>query len=210
MDKLTWDGKSECKNLLKVKVNDATYGELSRFGDRITSLLQSQQAEPNRDIVASLDDLLGALYAIIFAKHFGFEDRPNRPIEVSAIVKRAQQVARGEVRTDGKWMAGFHFNSALFRISAVYHRVLKIVAGRDGDVGTLRPQAEEFYRRCRDAVWQNQNVRGIHGQATDLKHTTKGIYESRRIDAGLRNAVLAVGELLDLLEVFGPGTATPT
>jgi len=35
------------------------------------------------------------------------------------------------VRTSGNWLAGFHFNSALFRIAATYHRGLKVVSGKE-------------------------------------------------------------------------------
>ena len=35
------------------------------------------------------DDFLGAVYASVLAKHYDFEDRSGRPIEVSAVVMRA-------------------------------------------------------------------------------------------------------------------------
>jgi hypothetical protein len=73
-------------------------------------------------------------------------DRLARSIDIAAAQKRAAQIAGGQLRFDGKWMAGFHFNSALFRIAAVYHRILKIVVGRPtnrDEVPTLRYPGRE-------------------------------------------------------------------
>jgi len=115
------------------------------YAERISTLLKSPVVAKNSDLEACLDDLLGALYALVFAEQAGFVHRVDRPIEISAVITRAEQVSKGEVRVDGKWIAGFHFNSALYRISATYHRTLKLVIGKDGDIGTLRPNAEELY-----------------------------------------------------------------
>ena len=98
------------------------------------------------------------------------------------------------MRTDGKWMAGFHLNSALFRLSATYDRILKIVIGGSGDLRSRREEAERRY------TWDSTNIRAIHGQATDLKHTPKGVRDGRRKDAGLQNAADALNELISLVE----------
>ena len=108
------------------------------------------------------------------------------------------------MRTDGKWMAGFHFNSALFRTSAAYHRILQIVTGNAGDVGALRLSAEQLYRQLKGSDWRNDNIRAVHGQVTDLKHRPRGTFSGRRRNAGYQNAVAAVSELLDLIETWAP------
>ncbi len=106
--------------------------DLADYGARILKLLQRPQAQHNNFFMATLDDFLGVLYALIFAKcnNRPFKDR-NGPIEVQTIVKRPEHVAKGRVRTSGNWLAGFHFNSALFRIAATYHRGLKVVSGKE-------------------------------------------------------------------------------
>jgi hypothetical protein len=193
------DSKSSADRL---DITDAAFKGIFSYAHRMANLLNSQKAKASPGLIASLDDCLGAVYALIYAKQKGFRDRPNQGIEVSAVITRAEQVAKGEVRTDGMWMAGFHFNSALFRMSSTYDRFLKIVTGKGGNVGTLRILAEELYKRWTGESWKNENIRAIHGQVTDLKHNPEGIYASRRSDAGFQNAFLAIGELLDLVEAW--------
>lgn len=83
------------------------------------------KVKADADMSSCLDEFLGAIYALIFAKQRRFADRVGRPVDPTAYSKRAEQLGRGEVRVDGKWMAGFFFNSAILRISAVYHRSLR-------------------------------------------------------------------------------------
>ena len=106
--------------------------DLAEYGSRIVALLQSPKTRQNHFLLATLDDFLGVLYALIFAKcnNRPFTDRSGQ-IEVQTVVKRAEHVANGRVRTSGRWLAGFHFNSALFRIAATYHRGLKIVSEKE-------------------------------------------------------------------------------
>jgi hypothetical protein len=189
-------------NVVQLDLSEATLGALARAAGRICTLLGSGKAKSSPEVTAILDDFLGAIYALAYAKKSEFQDRPTIPIEVPTVVTRAEQLAKGLVRTDGKWMAGFYFNSALFRLSGTYHRALTIVVGHGGDVGNLRPDAEQLYRGWTGKEWGNSNVRAIHGQVVDLKHIPKGTFEHRRTDAGMANAVSAVDELLDLLEAW--------
>lgn len=190
------------ENMRQIDLADPTYAALSQSAGRIAILLKSPFAKKNPNMSGSLDDFLGAVYALIFAKEANFTDRPDRSIEIAAVEKRAEQLARGQVRTDGKWIAGFHFNSALFRTSAAYHRILQTVTAKQGDVGTLRPIAEKIYHQLKGSDWRNDNIRAVHGQVTDLKHTPQGTFSGRRKKAGYLNAISAVSELLDLIEIW--------
>jgi hypothetical protein len=119
--------KEDKKGSLSLNPEDPTEAALSQCADRIGKLLAAPAIRSNPDLEGSLDDFLGAIYALIQAKRHDFTDRVARPIEISAVEKRASQIAAGKVRTEGKWVAGFYFNNALFRTAAVYHRILKIV-----------------------------------------------------------------------------------
>ena len=175
---------------------DQAFLKLAKGARRIAALLETPKVKASGQIKGCLDDLLGAIYALVFAAKEDFEHRVAKPIEADKVLIRANQLADGKVRTDGKWMAGFHLNSALFRLSATYDRILKIVVGGSGDLGARREEAECRYN------WKNTNIRAIHGQATDLKHTPKGTHDGRRKDAGLQNAADALNELLGLVEAW--------
>jgi len=125
----------------------------------------------NPDLAGSLDDFLGAVYALIQAKQHAFADRVG-PIEISAVQKRAQKIAIGQVRIDGKWIAGFYFNNALFRTAAIYHRVLKIVVGEKAYVSVLVPKAKALYLQ-----WTNTKLDTVHDQVND--NTDLGVGDGR-------------------------------
>jgi hypothetical protein len=196
----TGENSSRPESLLRIDVNDTTYAALSRSADGIGKLLSVPTVQANADLAGSLDDFLGAVYALILAKQSGFTDRLSRPIEIAVVEKRARQIAAGKVRTDGKWMAGFHFNSALFRMAAVYHRLPKVVVGKVGHVHALRSDAQQLYYRWKQSSWTSDKLDMVHSQVNDLKHTPRGIHDQRTVT--YQDAVAAVGELLDLVEAW--------
>ena len=101
---------------MKQDLSSPIYATLARFAAQIAKLLNAPSVQADPNLAGTLDDFLGAVYALFFAKRGDFTDRTARSIDVTAVQKRAAQMASGELRPDGKWMAGFHFNSALFRI----------------------------------------------------------------------------------------------
>lgn len=204
----TGEDSSRPGSPLQIDLNDTIYVALSRSAGRIGKLLSLRTVQTNADLAGSLDDFLGAIYALILAKQGGFTDRLTRPIEIAAVEKRAEQIAAGKVRTDGKWMAGFHFNSALFRTAAVYHRILKIVVGRVAYVHSLRSDALQLYRQWNHSDWTCDKLDMVHSQVNDLKHRPRGIYDQRSV--AFQDAVTAVAELLDLIEAWVTASAPPT
>ncbi len=185
--------EQENRQLINLKLDDPTEAALSKFAGRIGTLLTGPAVRISPDLAGSLDDFLGAVYALIQAKRHDFTDRADRPIEIAAVEKRALQIAAGRVRTEGKWIAGFYFNNALFRTAAVYHRVLKIIVGKSAYAPALRIEAQALYPR-----WSSDNLSIVHGQVNDLKHTPRGLHDQRTVTYAI--ALAAVGELLDLIE----------
>src|SRR5215467_2621142 len=86
---------------------------LCENAERLYALLTSAGLQSKDNFIGILDDVLGCIYALIFAREWDFQDRNDRQIEVDKVLKRAHQLSKGEVKTDGKWMAGFQFNNAL-------------------------------------------------------------------------------------------------
>jgi hypothetical protein len=155
-------------------------------------ILATPTVAADPDLAGSIDDLLGAVYALIQAKHHQFKDR-DHPINITPVAQRAGRMASGHVRTNGQWIAGFCFNNALFRTAAVYHRILKIVVGRSAYVPVLLPKAQALYPH-----WTNCKLDLVHNQVNDLKHTPRGVHDQRIVTYD--DAVAAVGELLVLIE----------
>lgn len=184
---------------LELDLADPGNKGLADYGARILNLLQRAQTQQNHFLLATLDDFLGVLYALIFAKcnNRPFTER-SEPIEIQAVVKRAEHVAKGRVRTSGNWLAGFHFNSALFRISATYHRGLKAVSGKE----TSDLQKGELLKIVEPAFpsWQHKELDNIHKEVNQLKHDGEGLFQTRSVT--WKQAESAVEELLELFELW--------
>jgi hypothetical protein len=139
--------------------NDPTYKPLFDAAGRIAALLRTTTAKPDSELLGSLDDFLGAVYALIFAKQHGFTNRLDRSIKIASVEKLANYISAGKLPTDRKWMAGFHFNSALFRTAAVSHRILQIVVGENDDVPPLCDKAEKLYPKWKpSSLWCKSGV----------------------------------------------------
>lgn len=179
-------------SMLSLDLTDPANAALTGYAGRIGTLLTQPGVTANTNLAGSLDDFLGAVYALIQAKQHGFTDR-TAPIDITAVEKRAHMIAAGKVRLNGKWIAGGYFNNALFRTAAIYHRVLKIIVGGNGFVPALLSGAQALYPQ-----WTSGNLNLVYAQVNDLKHTPRGVYDQRTVT--LAAAVAAVGELLDLIE----------
>jgi cytidylate kinase len=160
---------------------------LLELSGRIARLIQS--VPKLRD---SLDYLLGAVYGLLIANELAYAERdfPLPDDYWKAPLKRAEDMAVGIVRKDGKWAAGFFYNSALLRIAADYHRVLKVLTHKDGHVPALL--------KLVDPPFEHKNLDSVHVEVNDLKHTPQGLASGRRVR--FPTAVGALKELIDLIE----------
>jgi hypothetical protein len=176
----------------KMDLADVRLSELAGLADRIVKLLEKPQTKANQALVAVLDDLLGAIYALISAREGGFKGK-SRSSEFKPILERAKEVANGDVKTDGNWMAGFHFNSAIFRISAVFDRLPKAVA-------CCHLSAKSAYLKKNGGQWKNTDAHAIREEVNRLKHTPKGLFTGRLKDFAV--GLSAVKQLLELAETL--------
>jgi hypothetical protein len=185
---------------LSLDLNDPIYGTLCLYAGRIALLLTAPSVNANPDLAGSLDDLLGAVYSLIQSECHKFTDRTDRSINVVPVRQRAAEIAKGRVCTRGKWIAGYYFNSALFRTAAVCHRVLQIVVGTDEKVGVLIAKAQVRYPH-----WTSTKLIVVHRQVNELKHKRSGVYSKRA--AKYNEAITAVTELLALIEAHTAANA---
>jgi hypothetical protein len=185
--------------------NDPQFVKLTALAGRIAQLLGSKPPVKH-SLQACLDDLLGAVYSLMYAKHYKFVSRPQAlgQKDMDNVLIRARKMAVSKLRTEGKWTAGSYFNNALFRTAAVYHRALKVLTGNEQVkniyVDKLEPDAKKRYESVRQVPWANGNVRKVHDEVTDLKHASSGILGGR--DIQFDTAVGAVSEVLDLIETL--------
>src|SRR6266550_1126890 len=189
--------------LLQIDLTDDWYKTLADCGLELTVLLDHAKIRVEPNAIGVLDDLLSAVYSLILARHNQFDDRTDRPIEIDVVQRRASQIKNGDVRIDGKWIAGWHFNSALFRIAAVHHRLLKLAVGSPASkeyAPTLGPKVKTLYRQWTNGDWSCDHVDAIHNEVNTLKHTPQGIHSAR--SATFEDALTGVGELLDLMRTW--------
>jgi hypothetical protein len=175
-----------------IDTKDPTLKTLVGSASRIVKLLQAADAVSHDDLVGALDDLLGAVYASISAREEGFKGKRGAS-EFAVALDRAKDVVNGETFADGNWMPGFHFNNAMFRISAVFDRLPKAVA-------CCQLTATKIYQKNTRRTWKRKDAHAIREQVNIFKHSAGGLYKGRRAD--LKVALSAVEELLELAEAF--------
>jgi uncharacterized membrane protein len=96
-------------------------------------------------------------------------------------------------------MAGFHFNSAMFRISAVFDRLPRAFAGCPHGEACCEHGAAAQYRKAKGKAWPNQQLHDIRKEVNSIKHEAIGVYRGTR--ANLNAALAAVNQVLDLAAV---------
>jgi hypothetical protein len=192
------------RSLPSLDLDDPTEARLASCARRISRLLKSPAVTANAEAQSSLDDFLGAVYALIRAKQEGFRDWPGRPIAIRPVAHRAARIAGGNLKTDGLWIAGFYFNNALFRTAAVYHRMLKVITGANGYVPALLPTA-----RARYPNWDNTQLSKVHSQVNELKHEPQGVYHGRTVTYEYEEALTAACDLLDFIEAWAAANTPP-
>lgn len=180
-------------------LKDSKQKRLAGSAARIVKLLEKPEVQNNEPLVSVLDDLLGAVYALIAARQEKFLGKMGKS-EFPPILDRAKLISTGKPKNSGNWMAGFHFNSAMFRISAVLDRLPKSLAGCKHGEACCEHGAAARYRRVKGMAWQNQQLHDIRKEVNAIKHEAIGVYRGRR--ANLNAALAAVNQILDLAEAL--------
>jgi hypothetical protein len=170
---------------------DSRLKDLSQLAARIVTVVERYKGKRDDPVVAALDDLLGAVYALVSAVERDFKGKTGNS-DFEAVLIRSQQLANGQVRKDGNWMAGFHFNNALFRISAVFDRLPKALGGHAA--------ARQAYAKRTGHAWEDKEAHDIRDEVNDLKHKASGVFRKRR--RVLKDATAAIDQLLELAETL--------
>lgn len=158
------------------------------MGARLDSLLKTL---PDHDAITdTLDYVVGAVYGLERAIHWGFMDRPGtwdqtyRPF----LTKYVLDIVAGK-DIHPLWLGGFYFNSAIQRLAASYDRIPGLLGAGTGN-------ARERMISVRGS--EGQDWYSVYKEVNALKHSPMGKAEGRRVT--LEMALNAVDELLDLVE----------
>ena len=178
---------------------DSKQKRLAGFAGRIVRLLEKPDVQRNEPLVSVLDDLLGAVYALIAARQENFKGKMGKS-EFAPILDRAKLIATGKPKNSGNWMAGFHFNSAMFRVSAVFDRLPKSLAGCKHGEACCEHGAAARYQKAKGKAWQMQQLHDIRKEVNAIKHEAIGVYRGRK--ANLNAGLSAVNQILELTETL--------
>lgn len=182
--------------------------ELRTLADRLRPLLEAAQTEEER---APLDYLLGALHALFRARQLEFVDRSG-PLDATywnGPLTRVRYMQAGDIRTDGKWLAGFYFNAALARIAAALDRIVTLVEVRSRG----KKNSGKFWERLQGLGWgtwhkpdfklasgQPSKAYSTYAEVNFLKHDPKGRATGRQVT--FADAISAFREVLDLTQQY--------
>jgi len=159
-----------------------------RLGDGIA---RPADTDEQKALHATTDYLLGALHSLNEAHRLDFVDRPDIPPACESIQSIAGVLEAGVPIPQGQWLAGYYFNSALVRMSAVFHRSLKIKHHQilsTLKVNQLDPTAQKTW----PDLWS------ILEEVNDLKHDAAGCWEGRTVR--FTQALAAMDKLIEILE----------
>ena len=72
--------------LFTVDTTKDPFDKLTRYAERITTLLRDPWVKTNPDVLGSLDELLGSVYSLIIAKYLDYQDRIGKPKDYGPIL----------------------------------------------------------------------------------------------------------------------------
>ena len=172
-------------------MQDTILSNIKAFAKEIAAVKTSD------DVLLGVKGLLvGAAFSLMKSHLLGFNANVGSeyPNELYGI---AQEIVAGELPESGSWLAGFFFNSALMRIAAGYHILLKRMFGNTDDsrnilskkaikTGKIHPDDINLL----DKVYQDVN---------DFKHEGGKLLRYRRVES--IDEAIAAGQ--KLISAFG-------
>lgn len=176
--------------------------------DRIGKLTKNVKDLPTDEIGKGLKGLMvGAVYSLRQAADLGFEYRdaqrlgPDYAVELDDVCNYL--LSPTEKLLPDKWLAGFFFNSALIRIAAGSHRVLRMLLG--GDDGGFDNLAMRVM--CEKGVDLDTIclLKSVYQDMNSFKHHRDKLLGKRRIKT-LDDGIDAAEKLLKLIRKVGEKT----
>lgn len=142
-------------------------------------------------IVDTLDYLLGAAYGLSKAHSIGFRDRSDAHLEKyeGHVAHYALSIAEGG-EPQQYWLAGYHFNSGIQRLAAVFDRFSRLL-GHDNREPAIDRMKAAAGPQQKWGKWYK-----VYREINDFKHKAEGRGQGRKVtfdDAvkGIEEAVRA-------------------
>ena len=169
--------------------------DLRDLASRVTAIQAGTE-----DACAIKSFLAGALYALDRSAQCGFDPSTATSAELDENLRRMSQ---SDPPSEGVWLAGFYFNSALQRMAVVLERGLKVLTKRKGNVGVpeLFKIAEQMnFLNKRDYL----DLDAVREEVNRLKHDVPGLIGKRKILTD--GALAAAHQAVTLLELVDSAT----
>jgi len=144
--------------------------------------------------------LVGAAFSLRKAHQLGFNAAESSRYD-DELDSAAQQIAANKLPEEGDWLAGFYFNSALMRIAAAYHillkRMLDINDKQDLSRKALKDMAIKNRLICEDDI---VSLDEVYQDVNDFKHEGGKLLMSRRIRS-INDAITAGQKLISVFKL---------
>jgi hypothetical protein len=147
---------------------------LSSLAKRLESLIPR-----NDDEIALVGFLVGAIHSLREATQIsdkGYSDEHLDPTYSKILMKEINTLAKGNDVSDSIWLAGYFFNSGLYRISALNERIDKYL-GTQADLAT-----------------------DVRREINRFKHDVEGVLGGRKVT--MDDALAGLEKLVQSLETF--------
>jgi len=169
--------------------------EVAKLATSVAELMREKEG-----LFPILDIVAGAMLCLLEAAD-NFRDRPGawKPNYRENVQQYTADMSRGKKPDKKLWLAGWHFNSALVRIAAAYHRSLKAATGRkDGNRKELLKLLPWFTAY--------ENLGKVYDEVNSVKHDVSAGVEGREVTFEV--ALAATRELVEFLRNDRVATVT--
>ena len=173
--------------------------KLKECAKRLAALMKDRRNKGDKLPTEITGLFVGAIHSLLLANHHGYKKDTGDTAQLASWASKLAEPGAAkldEAFGNDEVKAGYHFNNALLRIAAVYHKALKRLFGKDKG---LRPALEKALEKRCEALWskvKDSHLPDIYTRVNALKHD--GNDRSGRIEIG--KATLACERLLCLLK----------
>lgn len=167
--------------------------------DRIKAKLEAilNKTYTSGDFIEIKAIVIGAFHSFCCAKTLGYCDDIDKDIDDDNYLSNV--LANSDGRSiDNKWEAGFFYNSSLYRISAAYHRIMKVYARKQATKKTFVNDLLRIAKRNYGFNHTTTNLEIVHKKVNGLKHEVLGLNATGR--PTVEQVITSFNELIEIMD----------